>query len=281
VEPNQIKNPLSEWRGSAQYWAKNAGVVRSMFAPITTALFEAAQLREAESVLDIAGGSGEPSLTVAETLDPSRLVLYTDAIAEMVAAARKQSRDRRLTNIEFAQCTGESLPFARDRFDAVICRLGIMLFTDPEAAAREMLRVVKPARAAACAVWHNRESNPFFHVVADVLSRYVDSPAEDPDEPGAFRFAERGKLANVFAESGAVEVSETLLDFILEAQLTPRQFWELRVELSDTLRGKVAGLSATELRALADEVEEASLQFLSGELMRFPAQVLIVRAQKG
>lgn len=251
-----------------------------MFAPITTSLFEAAELGKAETVLDIAGGSGEPSITFAETLESSRLVICTDAIEEMVAAAQTQARDRRLTNIVFAQCTAGSLPFARNQFDAVICRLGIMLFTDPEAAAREMLRVVKPGRAAACAVWHNRESNPFFQIVVDVLSRYVDSPPEDPDAPGAFRYAERGKLAKMFRESGAVEVSETLLDFVLEAQLTPRQFWDLRVELSDTLRAKVALLSATELKGLVEGVEEASLPFLSDGCMRFPSQVLIVRAQK-
>ncbi|HSB12467.1 MAG TPA: class I SAM-dependent methyltransferase [Blastocatellia bacterium] len=275
------KDVLREWRDSAPYWAKHADAVHSMFAPISAALLEAAEIARGQTVLDVAGGSGEPSITLAEEVGVSGLVICTDAVAEMLDTAKHRARHRRLTNIEFTQCMGGSLPFAGSQFDAVICRLGIMLFTDTESAAREMLRVAKPGGAAACAVWHTRESNPFFQVVADVVSRYVDSQPEDPDAPGAFRYAEPGKLARVFGECGATEVAERLLDFKLEAQLSPKQFWDLRLELSDTLRTKVAPLSRSELETIAREIEKAGQPFFAGGRMEFPAQVLIVRARKG
>jgi hypothetical protein len=34
------------------------------------------------------------------------------------------------------------------------------------------------------------ERNPFAYLVTNVISRYVQLPAADPDAPGAFRFAE-------------------------------------------------------------------------------------------
>ena len=37
--------------------------------------------------MDVEGGSGEPSLTIAETVEPNGSVIYTDVIAEMVMAA--------------------------------------------------------------------------------------------------------------------------------------------------------------------------------------------------
>jgi len=274
------KDVLREWRESAPYWAKHAGTVRSMFAPITRALIEAAAIHEGHSVLDVAGGSGEPSITIAEAVGQSGSVICTDAVAEMVRASRSEARNRELANIEFTQCLGEALPFQPDTFDVVVCRLGVMLFPDPSGAIREILRVVKTDGCIAFAVWAARDSNPFFHIVANIVSRYVESPPEDPDAPGAFHFAESGKLASLLNDAGVIEVSERVLDFTLDAPLTPKQFWEVRAELSDTLRAKVAALSKEQVARIVQEVEEAGRAFYEAGRIRFPAEVLIVTGSK-
>lgn len=280
MSSNDKNDVLREWRESAPYWAKHAGIVRAMFAPITSALIEAAAIEEGHCILDVAGGSGEPSISIAEAVGPSGLVIFTDAVAEMVAASRSQAHHRQLTNLEFTQCVGEALPFLTNTFDVVVSRLGVMLFPDPDAAIREMLCILKPRGRMALAVWSARASNPFFHVVANIVSRFVESPPEDPDAPGAFRFAERGKLTSLLNDAGAIEVTERVLDFTLEAPLTPAQFWEVRTELSDTLRTKVASLPSEQVALIALEVEEAGRAFCEAGRMRFPAEVLIVSATR-
>ncbi len=270
------KDVLREWRESAPYWARHADIVRAMFAPITNAIIEAAAIKDGEVVLDVAGGSGEPSLTIAGVVGPSTLIVFTDAVAGMVETTRALARDRELINLEFAQAVAEALPFSSKRFDVVVCRLGVMLFPDPISAINEMMRVVKPGGRIVTAVWGAKNSNPFFHVVADIVSRYVVSPPEDPDAPGAFRFATSGKLADLFRGSGAADVTERVLDFTLDAPITPMQFWQMRSELSDTLRAKVAGLSKDEVNRLAEEVEQAGQAFYENDRMRFPGEVLIV-----
>jgi SAM-dependent methyltransferase len=274
------KDVLREWRESAPYWAKHADIVRSMFAPITRALIEAGGISEGQAVLDVAGGAGEPSITISSLVGASGSVICTDAVAEMVTTARLEARHRGRTNIEFSQCLAESLPFLSDGFDAVVCRLGVMLFPDPAAAIHEALRVVKSRGSLSYAVWCDRNSNPFFQVVMDVVSRYIESPPEDPDAPGAFRFAKRGKLARLLADAGAIDVTESLLNFDLNAPLTPSEFWSLRVELSDTLRAKVAQLSHEQLLRVEREVEEAGHPFFVSGQMKFPAQVLIVTGRQ-
>ena len=282
------KDVLREWRESAPYWAKHADTVRSMFAPITQALIEAGGIREGQAVLDVAGGAGEPSITIALVVGDSGSVVFTDAVAEMVLTARleaskqasNQASKQGRTNIAFNQCFAEALPFLSKSFDAVVCRLGIMLFPDPAAAIREALRVVRPRGSVSYAVWSTRDSNPFFHVVMDVVSRYIESPPEDPDAPGAFRFAKRGELAKLLTDAGAIDVNERLRDFDLIAPLTPREFWSLRVELSDTLRAKVAQLTHEQLLRVEQEIEEAGRQFFVSGQMTFPAQVLIVSGRK-
>ena len=271
---------LLTWQQTAQYWIKHSDTIRTMFAPLTRALIESGEIHEGHSVLDVAAGAGEPSLTIAETVGPSGSVTCTDAVLEMVEAARSEANRRGLKNIEFHQCTADSLPFPANSFDAVVSRLGAMFFPDPFAAMREMLRVLKPNGTLTFAVWHKSEVNPFCYLVSGVIERHVKSPAADPDAPNAFRFAETGKLANVLAQAGAVDVDERVFSFDIEAPLSPEGFWAMRSQTSDTLRGKLAQLPTDEQAQIATEVKQAVKEFFPGNQMKFPAQMIIVTGKK-
>ena len=271
---------LSEWRESAKYWSRHRATIRTMFAPLTRALIEHARIREGHSVLDVAGGPGEPSLTIAETVGPSGSVTCTDAVPEMVEAARTEAARRSLTNMQFRQCTADSLPFPDNAFDAVVSRLGVMFFPDTHAAMREMLRVVKPGGALAFAVWHKSELNPFCYVVTGVMDQHVKPTVADPDAPSAFRFAEPGKLANALAQAGAIAVEEHVVKFDIAAPISPLEFWAMRSQTSDTLRQKLEQLSEHEQSQIANEVESAVAEFFPANQMKFPAQMIVVNAKK-
>ncbi|HSP62086.1 MAG TPA: methyltransferase domain-containing protein [Pyrinomonadaceae bacterium] len=277
---SQDNKTLQEWRETARFWTKHSGTIRTMFAPLTEALIEDAGISEGQTVLDVAGGAGEPSLTIAERVGPAGAVTCTDAVAEMVAAAESEAQRRSLTNLTFQQCVADSLPFESNSFDAVVCRLGVMFFPDPLAALGEMLRVTKPGGSVALAVWHKDELNPFTHIVTDVMSRYVESPPADPDAPGAFRFAEPGKLASVLRNAGASDVGARVLHFQIEAPISPSEFWTMRSETSDTLRAKLAKLPAEEVLGLTQEVQEAGREYFPNNQMSFPAQMIIVSGKK-
>jgi SAM-dependent methyltransferase len=272
---------LREWAENAAAWQKHNATIRTMFAPLTAAMIEAAGITAGHDVLDVAGGPGEPSLTIAETVGPSGSVMCTDAVAEMVAAAEGEAKRRGLTNVEFRQCVADSLPFDDNSFDAVVSRLGVMFFPDVPAAFREMLRVVKPRGALCFAVWGKNEVNPFTYCVQDVMSRYVEMPPVGPDDPGAFRFAEPGKLAGLLAEAGAVDVRERELNFRIEASISAEQFWELRSATSGTLREKLATLSEDDARRVTSEVLNSVRDFFPNGAMSFPAEMLIVSGRKG
>src|SRR6185503_18586547 len=201
---------LEAWRESARYWTKHSDTIHKMFVPLTRALIERAGIHKGQTVLDVAGGAGEPSLTIADVVGPEGSVTCTDGVAEMVDAARAEAQRRGITNVQFRQCLADSLPFADGSFDVVVSRLGVMLFPDPAGAMREMLRVLKPGGRLAFAVWGKSEVNPFCYLVTRVMDQHVKSPAADPDAPNAFRFAEPGKLANVMKQAGAVNVEESI-----------------------------------------------------------------------
>lgn len=276
----QMNDLLREWSESAAAWREHSATIRTMFAPLTEALIEEARISAGQSVLDVAGGPGEPSLTIAKRVGPTGSVTCTDAVAEMVAAAEEEAKRRALTNVRFRQCLADSLPFPDNTFDAAVSRLGAMFFPDVPAALREMLRVTKQQGALCFVVWGNAERNPFAYVVTDVMSRYVDVPPADADAPGAFRFAERGKLARLLTEAGATNVRERELKFHIAAPISPEQFWQMRSATSGTLREKLATLSSAQARRAAAEVQESVREFFPNGQMKFPAEMLIVSGRK-
>ena len=278
---NQAEEVLREWRENASYWQKHSDAIRTMFQPITQALIDDAGIVAGQSILDVAGGSGEPSLTISKRVGPTGSVICTDVVAEMVNIAQSEARQKGLTNIEFRQCAADALPFENDSFDVVVCRLGAMFFPDPLAAMIEMLRVAKPPGVIALAVWGKSELNPFFSLSTDALERQLGASAPaDRDAPGAFRFAEPGNLARLLKQTGAIEVRERLLEFQIVAPFTPKQFWEMRAETSGTLRAKLATLSPQQRELVAQEVEKAAREFFSNNQISLPAQVIVVIGRK-
>ena len=273
---SQTEEVLREWRESAFYWQKHADTIRTMFGPVTQALIEDAEIIEGDAVLDIAGGAGEPSLTIAEIVGPTGSVTCTDVTPEMVAAAESAALRRRVTNVAFKRCSADSLPFESKSFDAVVSRLGVMFFPDPLASLREMLRVTKHEGTMALAVWAKSELNPFSYLITNVVTRHFGAAAPDPNAPGAFRFGEPGSLARILEEAGAVDVNERVLKFQIAAPISLDQFWELRSETSGTLREKIAKLPPQQADLVAKEAKEAVREYFSDNKMSIPAQMILV-----
>ena len=271
---------ISQWSESAPYWEKHQKIIREMFAPVTQALIEDAEITGRRAVLDVATGPGEPALSIAGLIGPEGKVVGTDAVPEMVEAARREGQRRGLHNASFEVAFADSLPFPANTFDAVVSRFGVMFFSSPVDAVRECLRVLKPGGRISMAVWHFAERNPFHYVVAQVVERYVESPPPAPDSPDAFRFAEPGELQAVLSKAGVAPASERLLQFSIQASISVEEFWTLRNEMSEKLRTKLAVLSKQQIAELNREVIEALRAYSSEGGIVFPAEVLIVSGGK-
>ena len=276
MNPEEQNKVVQAWQTSAPYWDKYRALITRMFAPITMGLIEEARIGVGHNVLDIGGGSGEPSLTISGIVGPTGSVMYTDPAAGMVESAQAEAVRRGLTNIQFRQCSANDLPFLDKTFDLAVGRLSAVFFVDPVRGIREALRVVRNDGCVSFAVWGPEEANPFFSTLNDVFDRFVESPMQDPDAPDAFRFAAPGKLAGILKNAGAEVTIERQLEFQIEAATSFEQFWQLRTEMSESLRAKMAGLTPEKIEAIKQAVADGAEEYFPSGKMNFPAEALIV-----
>jgi ubiquinone/menaquinone biosynthesis C-methylase UbiE len=271
---------INRWSNSAPFWEKHHEIIRQMFAPITEALIAAAQIGKGNAVLDVATGPGEPALTLADVVGPEGKVFGVDPIPEMVAGARRGAERLGLKNTSFEVAFADQLPFATGTFDAAVSRFGVMFFPSPLDGVREMLRVLKPGRTLAMAVWGLVERNPFHFAMAQVMDRFVTPQPLAPDAPDAFRFARSGKLLEIFSQAGAVAPAERALHFKIEAQISAEKFWTLRCEMSETYRKNIAALSAEQRKEVKRLSLESFHEYATESGLSFPAEVFILTGTK-
>ena len=276
----QDREILDGCTSSACYWEKHRDIIRRMFLPVSEALIEDAEIAPGHAVLDVATGSGEPALRIADRVGSNGAVVGIDPAAGMIEASRRAAERLSLHHARFEVAAADRLPFPDERFDAVVSRFGIMFFPSPVGAAHEMLRVLKRGQKIAFAVWHFRDHNPFH----DVLARIVDAvvpPAElPPDAPEPFRFAAPGKLHAIVAAAGAAHPVERLVRFSIDVPLSPEEFWGFRLEMAEKLRERLATLPPDRLEDVKRRSIAAFQPYSRANGLSFPAEVLLVSARK-
>ena len=106
---------------------------------------EMSAVRPRQTVLDIAGGTGDLSYQFSKLVGPDGLVVLADINDSMLSVGRDRLTDRGVAgNIEYCQADAQYLPFPENSFDCITIAFGLRNVTDKDLALRSMLRVLKP-----------------------------------------------------------------------------------------------------------------------------------------
>lgn len=194
------------WNGAAPGWKKWDPLLMAQWRAVSEAMLQAAHLKEGQQVLELACGTGEPGIPAAKRIGKG-MVIGTDLAEDMMAVAVEKARAQGVSNYKTQTASALSLPFEDGRFDAVLCRWGIMFFPDPPACLKETLRVMKPGAHAVFATWNSQEHNPHVGIPLGVAVQKLGFTPPAPDSPGVLRYADPKKLATLMTEAGFAEVS--------------------------------------------------------------------------
>jgi arsenite methyltransferase len=103
-----------------------------------------AELREAETVLDLGSGGGIDVILSAKRVGPTGTAYGLDMTDEMLALARQNARDAGAKNVHFLKGMIEQIPLPADSVDVVISNCVINLSVDKSAVLTEIARVLRP-----------------------------------------------------------------------------------------------------------------------------------------
>ena len=143
----------------------------------TAAIIAEAAVAPGFTVLDVACGSGIPSLEIARVVGSSGSVTATDPSPIMIAALEENAQQRGLTNLVAVQASATELPFPPASFDAATCQLGVMFFPDVRAALQRIRAVLRPGGRAAFVAWGPAEENAFFGSFWSAAGPYLPESA--------------------------------------------------------------------------------------------------------
>lgn len=274
------REQIEGWRSVAPGWERRRDTLWRATRSLSERLVDLLDLQPGETLLELAAGSGDTTFLAAPRLEPGGRVLCTDAAPEMLAAAASRAADLGVTNVEFLVVDAAATGFADASVDAALCRFGVMLVPDCDAAARELCRVVRPGGRVSLAVWASAAENPWMSAGgrAAVELGLVERPPRDA--PGPFRLADPVRL-RLLLERAGLEV-----DVLEDAGVTWRadsldEWWAITIDTSRMLG---------ELARHVDDETLSRLRARASELLRehtaadgslaVPGRARVVRARR-
>jgi SAM-dependent methyltransferase len=165
-------DPLTE-RVRATWTAGDFGRIARSYQRGAADFVARLKLRPAETVLDVACGSGNLALPAGRT---GALVTGIDIAPNLIDQARANAAGEGLA-IAFEVGDAEAMPFADASFATVITMFGAMFAGRPERAAAELLRVTRPGGRIAMASW---TPTGFIGEMFTTTARFVPPPAGVP-----------------------------------------------------------------------------------------------------
>src|SRR5215468_1072922 len=195
AEHTSMVEPI--YAGGSEGYDQLLGRATQLFIPT---LLRAAHIVSGQSVLDVATGTGAAARAVVDVVGPLGSVSGGDISPAMLEVARRNLKGLGVT---LQILDGQALPFPDARFDAVICQLGLMFFSDPARGLSEFYRVLRNGGRVAVSVSTTPERTLFLRIGA-VIARHVPERAEMLNRLFSIPSAER--LRSLISGAGFDEV---------------------------------------------------------------------------
>jgi SAM-dependent methyltransferase len=270
----------TSWQSAAGAWERERAAVSRAAACVTPWLTGHAELRPAQTVLELACGTGETGMRAAAIVGPGGRVIETDQAPAMVEAALRSAADLGLDNVEARVMDAERLELPDASVDAVVCRWGLMLMADPAACLAEVLRVLRPGGRLAAVVWGAPEDNPWPAVVMGVLiEEGLIQPSGPESGPSIFALGDEARLRDLVAGAGFAGV---VVDRIPASwtYVDGDEYWRVQTALSPSAARALAPLDDDRLARIRRRVDENLATYRTADGLVLPGVSVGVAAHR-
>ena len=252
---------LEAWRSVAGGWERRRELIWTTTRPVAERLVDLLEPRPGQVILELAAGPGDTGFSALPRLLPGGRLVTTDVAPEMLDAARRRAGELGLEDVSFAVEDAAALTFDDDAFDGILCRWGLMLIPDMDAAAAEMRRVARPGGRVALAVWASPDANEWMTASGRAALELGLTEPPDPEAPGPFRLSREGTLEAVLSGAGlSVQAIEDVP--LMWHASSVDEWWEISTDMSRLLALLRAQLTDDQLADVRQAAERRLARYL-------------------
>lgn len=165
-------------------------------------------LNGGESVLEIGCGTGALTLPLAAAVGERGRVVAVDISEPMLGLARQRVGERGLRNVTLLFGDAQVFGLEAAAFDLATSRMGVMFFSDPTAAFRNIGTALKPRGRLVFACWAPLAENRHWLISYDIAVRHLGPPApRSTEEPGPLAFGDPDYIRRILAAAGFAEIT--------------------------------------------------------------------------
>jgi ubiquinone/menaquinone biosynthesis C-methylase UbiE len=216
-------------------------------------------------VLDVACGTGYPSLEILRKMDDQGRIIAIDASSPMLDAARIKAGSLSGKRIFFrSESAVPRLSFADDVYDLVVCNAGLQEFEDPESAIREFVRVCKPGGRVIVTLPLAGTWQEFFDLFREVLVKQDRQEAIDRLDAYLTRFPPVDQLSGWLEDAGLVDTHVDSEVFTLLFKSSREFFFAPLIEYGPLSEWKRIAGKGQEMQAVFWECKNAIDAYFTG-----------------
>jgi ubiquinone/menaquinone biosynthesis C-methylase UbiE len=255
---------------AAEKWRAKSAVLGSA---VTGALVEYASPEPGMQVLDLACGTGEPGISMAQSVGPEGHVTAVDLSSDLLEIASQRAKSKGLANFSTQQADAHQLTFPEKTFDLATCRFGVMFFADVERALIELRRVLKGGARACFAAWGPMEQ-PYWQTTMGIVHRHAGGTMLEPGGTDPFRFSKTGSLSDVLRAAGFREVDESVRKLPWTWPGEAEDVFEYACALTVPFRAMLERVPANEWPSVRAEAKQAIEQYRVVDELCFGAELV-------
>ena len=198
----------SYWDNTASHkWIKEYDSIKFRLKEVTEHFFKFLPKLDNLKILDVGCGTGETLTYTSKIINKSSKITAIDISQSMIEFAKKKlAKQPNFNQYAFIVDDAQTYTFNKNYYDLLISRFGMMFFSNPLLAFKNLYHSLKKGGQMFFCTWSGIRENDFFGIPLITLSNYLNTSIPNFDnQPGPMSLSEPTLIKSLLKNSGFID----------------------------------------------------------------------------